>query len=178
MAYGMSIKVPIERGQQLAAFADAHGLNMGEAIGALLDHGARTGLGNSQALPGMEVAAKGGHVEIALSGFTLRPLTVVQAESFATGLRKAATTPGAAILDLDMPDTIELSRKGAGVVLSVSRKGEPGFKRVFACGVVKALAERIEDAARSVRAVELEDVESLICDLDLSELDEAALADS
>jgi hypothetical protein len=169
MAYGMSIKVPIERGQQLTAFADAHGLNMGEAIGALLDHGARTGLGNSQALPGIEVAAKGSHVEIALSGFTLRPLTVAQAESFAAELRKAATTPGAAILDLDMPDTIELSRKGAGVVLSVSREGETGFKRVFACGVVKAMADRIHDAA-------MHDVEHLIGDLDLSKLDESSLA--
>ncbi|HTC04123.1 MAG TPA: hypothetical protein VK749_12040 [Xanthobacteraceae bacterium] len=143
----MMIRLPVERGMQLAAFADEHSLTYGEAIGILLDHGAKTGLGNSLALPGIGITAVGDLIGVAIDGFALIPLTVAQAESFAAGLQKAATTPGVAILDLDMPDTITLSRKGAGVVVSVSRAGETKFQRVFACGVAKAMAERIHDAA-------------------------------
>lgn len=163
MTARMSLNVPIERGDQLAALAHDLNLNLGEAIGALLDYAARTGFGGSLTLPGTEVVAKGDHVEIALSGFALRPLTAAQAESFAAELRQTATTPGAAILDLDLPDTIEISRKGAGVVLSVRTGASEGpnydkrpvyaFQRVFACGVAKALADRIDDAAKQVTGV-------------------------
>ena len=125
MATRMALQIPIERGHQFAAFADAQGLNHGEAIGALLDHAAKTGLTVALALPGTEIDAQGDYIEIKLDGCALSPLTVSQARSFAAELQRVATMPGAAVLDMDTPDIIEISRRGAGVMVAVTDREAP-----------------------------------------------------
>ena len=165
----MMIRLPIERGMQLAAFADEHSLAYGEAIGLLLDHGAKTGLAIGLALPGIEIAGIAGNVEIKLGGFVLRPVSVAQARSLAGQLRKVATTPGAGVLDLDLPDTVEISRRGQGVIpLGEQGRQNNAFSRVFSCGVARALADRVEEAADMADRVVVDcksDVAELMSDL-------------
>ena len=119
MQYGMSISVSIERGEQLREFADKHGVPIGD-IGLLLDHGSRTGLGNTLALPGIEIASKCGLVEIKLNQFALCPHSAAQARSFADFSQERCTNRPAT-LDLDCPDTIEVTRRGNGVVVRIQR---------------------------------------------------------
>ena len=53
----ISIRVPYERGTHLRNLAEGLGLTVTDAIGALLDHGARTGLG-TLAIPGFDITVK------------------------------------------------------------------------------------------------------------------------
>src|SRR5580698_4177987 len=92
MQFGMSIKVPIERGEQLRAFASTLDVPIGEALGLLLDHGARTGLGNTLALRGIEITCNAGLVQVEIGGVAMRPQSAAQAQSFAGSIRGVATT--------------------------------------------------------------------------------------
>jgi hypothetical protein len=180
----MSIGVPIEIGQRLADFADAAHLTLGEALADLLNHGAKTGLRVSLQMPGIEIMGKGDYLELAIDHFASFRFHVAQVAWFAGQLREIATTPGAAVIRLEDSLALEISRKGNGVALSVNRDGVPTFKRVFACGVAKALADRMEEAAVQVATAtvaalaparsnpapvsgQMEDVEALLGDLDL-----------
>jgi hypothetical protein len=163
MQRAMSFRFPFERGQQLADFAYTHRLSMGDALGALLDHGAKTGLGNKLALPGIEITVRGDMVHVRLEGFELRPLCSAQAKSLAGDWRKAATTPGAGILDLDGPDIIETKRRGNGVAVRVERDGNTIIHRIYAASVAKGMADRLDDAA--AQTMTKEEVEELVRDL-------------
>jgi hypothetical protein len=181
----MSIGVPIEIGRRLADFADAAHLTMGEALATLLNHGAKTGLRVSLQMPGIEIMGKGDHLEVAIDHIASFRFHVAEVAGFAGQLREIATKSGAAVIRLEDSVALEISRKGNGVALSVNREGVPTFKRVFACGVAKALADRIEEAAEQAAASatsaapepaqsipapvsdRMEEVEALLGDLDL-----------
>ncbi len=169
MQFGMSIRVPVEQGERLSAIADTHGVPIGEVIGLLLDHGARTGLGNTLALPGIEITAKRELVEVKIDGITLRPHSVVQAQSFAASLRSVTTT-SRGTLNMDCPDPIEVTRRGAGIVVTVSRADVTIVSRVFSRGVVKAVADQLEEASRlALAATETQSVEQLLGDLEVGD---------
>jgi hypothetical protein len=180
----MSIGVPVQIGRRLADFANAAHLTLGEALAALFDHGAKTGLRVSLQMPGIEIMGKGDYLELAIDHFAPFRFHVAQVVWFAGQLREIAAKPGAAVIRLEDSVVLEISRKGNGVALSVDRDGVPTFKRVFACGVAKALADRLEEAAEqaatatagalaSARSTlasapgEAEEVEALLGDLDL-----------
>ena len=164
MQFGMSIRVPDEQGERLSAFAGALGVPLGEALGILLDHGARTGLGNSLALPGIEITSRPGFVIIEINTSVLRPMSAPQAQSFADTIKSVST--GGHTLNLDTPDAIEVTRKGNGVVVCIQRDGSTIIHRTFAPGVAKAFADRLDEAA--VEAIRLEQqllsVEQLVGD--------------
>jgi hypothetical protein len=84
----LSLALPYEIGHQLSAFAKTNGMTMGDAVAALLDCGAKNGLDCPRSLPGVQIQANaGGFVEISFGAFSMSPLTVAQARSFAGELR-------------------------------------------------------------------------------------------
>jgi hypothetical protein len=163
----------VEQGERLSALADMHGVPNGEVLGLLLDHGARTGFGNTLALPGIEITAKGDRVEIKIDTIPLRPHSAAQSQSVAASLRSVASA-SRATLNMDCPDPIEVTRRGNGVVVTVCRDGVTIVCRVFSPGVARAFADRLEEASRlALVTTELETVEQLLGDLDLGDLETA-----
>jgi len=105
----MSLRITTQRGAQLAAFAKARGFNHSEAIGALIDHAQKTGLTEPLAFPGVEIGVTNdGTVAITLNHLQLS-LTFAQGRSLASSVRRVATTPCSAVLDIDA-GTIEIRR--------------------------------------------------------------------
>ena len=170
MPVGMSIKLPWERGEQLSNFADALGISHSDAVGLLLDHAHKAGLTEELSLPGFGVTRDGERFDISISGFTLRGLSNVQAESFAVNLDAVASRAGAIVLDMDQPRPVEMHRRGNGVILSLgpveSRYDVSAEQRaLLSCGVAKAIAKRICQKINERTA----DVEKLLADLELGE---------
>jgi hypothetical protein len=151
MNEAISIRVPFERGSQLRDLAVAHGVTVTEAIGLLLDHGARTGLGKL-AMPGIDITAEGGAVIIKLDGFAIQPLSAVNVRSIAGSLRKAATS-GAASLDADCSDMIEITRAGAAVVVQVRGENSAVLRKTISRGVARAVADRLGEAADEIEPI-------------------------
>jgi len=174
MPIAISLRLPFETGTRLQNLADTLGATVTDAVATLLDHGARTGLGNTLALPGIEITCKADQlVHIKIDGIALRPQTASQAQSFAGSLRCVATSARPA-LDMDCPDMIEVTRRGNGIVVSVHRDGVTIVCRVYARGVAKAMADQLEQAAAEaltaaepLSAADLASVDQLLGDLEI-----------
>ena len=143
----MSLRITTQRGAQLAAFAKARGFNHSEAIGALIDHAQKTGLTEPLAFPGVEIGVTNdGTVAITLNHLQLS-LTFAQGRSLASSVRRVATTPCSAVLDIDA-GTIEIRRIGAAVALRAGDR-ECAFSR----DVARILADQIDNACDHVVSV-------------------------
>src|ERR1700761_6427552 len=120
MPQDMSIRIPLERGEQLREFARLQSLGIGEAIGSLLEHAVTAGLVHELPMPEIDIEATSASVCLKVGAALPVYLSVAQAVALADTLLKVSTIPGAAHLDLDGPHVVEVCRRGRAVVLSIA----------------------------------------------------------
>ena len=147
----ISIRVPYERGTQLRNLAEGLGLTVTDAIGALLDHGARTGLG-TLAIPGFDITVKD-HV-IFVVDVAVMSFSAEQARSLASCVRPVASGRRPAMLYMDRFNTVEITRTGGAVVLKIYEHGAVVVQKTVSRGVAKAVADRIHDGAGELEAAD------------------------
>jgi hypothetical protein len=155
----ISIGVPYERGTQLREFAVAHRVTVTDAIGLLLDHAARTGLGKFP-MPGIEVTVEGDKVKFKLDDFAPWLLSTVNVRSLAGALRGGKT-----MLNLDCPNMIEISRRGAGVVIKVHGEHGAVLTKAISRGVANGVADRLDQACAEIEG-RADNVAELLGDLE------------
>jgi hypothetical protein len=140
----ISLSVPYERGTQLRDLAVAHGVTVTDAVGLLLDHAARTGLGKL-AKSGFDISPFDDSVLLEIDNIEIRQFSFVEARAIANSLRQAATT-GGAILDTGCDPMVEISRAGAAVVIQIHRQPGAVLRKAITRGVARAVADRLEEA--------------------------------
>jgi hypothetical protein len=147
MSDHLAINLPFERGQQLRDLAAEKGLTITDTVGLLIDHAAANGLG-TPALPGFDITATGGAVHIKFDAYVLT-LSAADARSVAQSLRAVAIR-GGVHLNMDLPETVEITRKGTAVVITIHGERRAMVKKTISCGVARAVADRLEEAAGAI----------------------------
>jgi len=139
------ILLPDERAEQLKRFADAEGLTISDAVGALIRLAIEAGKIPDE-LPGFEVTRHGKSVKIDTGAWT-RTLTRDLAKSYADQIRavtRPILTPGKGNPFMPIPD-LSVTRRGVGVKL-VDQKS--GTEKTVAPGVAEDVARLIDRAAK------------------------------
>ncbi len=144
MNNSISLRVPYERGTQLRDLAERYGITVTDAVGLLIDHAGRTGLGKL-AMPGFDISPFDDSVLLEIDNIEIRQFSFVEARSIANSLRQAATT-GGAILDAGCDPMVEISRAGAAVVIQIHRQPGAVLRKAITRSVARAVADRLEEA--------------------------------
>lgn len=150
MPTALSLRLPHETGTRLHNLADMLGTTVTDAVGALLDHAARTGMG-TLALPGIDIKAENGAVQMRLDDFAVEPFAGDDAQWIAEYIREVSKRGGAR-MNLDCPTGIKITRLGRAVVIEAQGVNGWILRKVITCGLAKSVADRLESAANELGA--------------------------
>lgn len=141
----VSIKLPLETGEQARILAHAMGETITDTLASLIVAKADA-LGIPLPLYGVSIAAKSDGIHVEFDDRALRPMSPEQAISFASTIENVVEGVSHDELNLDVPDCIRICRTGAGFALEITGSGE--YRRTFARGPIRVLAGQLRAAAK------------------------------
>ena len=148
MSDHLAIRLPFERGQQLRDLAAANGLTITDTVGLLIDCAAANGLG-TLTLPGIDITINDErtHVMMAIDKISAATFSPVDAHSTAGAIRIIASGRRPATLHMDSVNTVEITRSGVAVVITIHGDDGVVVKKTISRGVARAVADRLDTAA-------------------------------
>jgi hypothetical protein len=141
----VSLKLPLETGNQLRALGHAFNKPLTDVVAGLLILAAEH---HRVALPidSVDIALKPEGIVVTMNDFAFRPMNPKQTLSFAQSVT-ATIDRYDQLLDLDVPDLILVRRIGTGIEISVTRDRVPEFRRTFSRGSARLLVHALTTVA-------------------------------
>lgn len=142
-----TFSVPHERGEQLRALARHHRTNTSDMLGEWID-AALADAGLSDTIPGVDISIAPEALFFRAPGFEIGFQARQDAIDVADAMERIAFQGRAWMLMLDSGGTIEIARKGTGVVVTVTdARGE--CSQSFAPNVIRTIARQLRSVAES-----------------------------